>query len=154
LNLDKLFAGKLSAKPLPEASFIPADVVDNPFKVEIVDVLKWNVRGLEPVHDATTKAELFKPADPVTRKEMALALEDILIKVSGDESLSSKYLGQESSPYADVRTTEACYNAVVNVVTRNLMETNLSGAFRPDDDLDGAELLLAVVRLRNAVNAY
>lgn len=154
LNLDKLFAGRLSAKPVPEASFEPADVVDHPFKVEIVDVLKWNVRGLEPEYDATTKAELFHPGDPVSRKEMALALEDILIKVSGDESLSNKYFGQETSPYGDVKPTEAYYNAVVNVVTRNLMETDLSGAFRPDDNLDGAELLLAVVRLRNAVNIY
>ena len=154
LNLDKLFAGRLSAEPLPEASFIPADVVDHPFKVEIVDVLKWNIRGLEPVYDETTKAELFKPANPVSRKEMALALEDVLIKVSGDETLANKYFGQDSSPYGDVKPTAAYYNAVVNAVSRNLMETNLSGAFRPNDDLDGAELLLAVVRLRNAVNVY
>ena len=154
LNLDKLFAGRLSAKPVPEASFVPADIVDNPFKAEILDVLKWNIRGLEPVYDPASKAELFKPAEPVTRKEMALALEDVLIKVSGDESLANKYFGQESSPYADVKPTQACYNAVVNAVSRNLMETDLSGAFRPDADLDGAELLLAVVRLRNAVNVY
>ena len=85
---------------------------------------------------------------------MALALEDVLIKVSGDETLANKYFGQESSPYVDVKPTAAYYNAVVNVVSRNLMETDLTGAFRPDDDLDGAELLLAVVRLRNAVNVY
>ena len=89
-----------------------------------------------------------------SRKEMALALEDILIKVSGDESLANKFFGQTSSPYGDVKPTEAYYNAVVNVVSRNLMETDLSSAFRPNDDLDGAELLLAVVRLRNAVNVY
>lgn len=152
LNLPKLF-GKLTALT-PEADFIPADVAGNPFKSEIVEVLKWNVRGLEPVYDAAARAELFKPGAPLSRKEMALTLEDILIKVSGDESLSGKYFGQEASPYPDVKPTEACYNAVVNAVTRNLMETDLSGAFRPDDNLNGAELLLAVVRLRNAVNVY
>ncbi len=152
LNLDRLFGGLDDLQP--KADFIPADVVDHPFKAEIIGVLKWNVRGLEPVYDATTKAELFKPAELVSRKEMALALEDILIKVSGDESLANKFFGQTSSPYGDVKPTEAYYNAVVNVVSRNLMETDLSSAFRPNDDLDGAELLLAVVRLRNAVNVY
>lgn len=152
LNLPGLF-GKLTALT-PEADFIPADVAGNHFEAEIVEVLKWHVRGLEPVYDASAKAELFKPGAPLSRKEMALALEDILIKVSGDESLSRKYLGQETSAYPDVKPTEACYNAVVNAVTRNLMETDLTGAFRPDDDLNGAELLLAVVRLRNAVNVY
>lgn len=152
LHPDKLF-GRLDAVR-PKADFTPADVVDHPFKAEIVELLKWNVRGLEPVYDETTRAELFKPAAPVSRKEMALTLEDILIKVSGDKSLATKYFGQANSPYGDVKPTEACYNAVVNVVTRNLMETDLSGAFRPDDNLDGAELLLAVVRLRNAVNIY
>lgn len=152
LNLDKLF-GRLDVLQ-PQADFIPADVVDHSFKIEIVEILKWNVRGLEPEYDSTTKAELFNPGEPVNRKEMALVLEDILIKVSGDESLSTKYFGQETSPYGDVKPTEAHYNAVVNVVTRNLMETDLSGAFRPDENLDGAELLLAVVRLRNAVNVY
>jgi hypothetical protein len=152
LNPAKLF-GRLSALA-PKADFVPADVVDHPFKAEIVEVLKWNIRGLEPIYDNGVKAELFKPAESVSRKQMALALEDILIKVSGDESLSRKYFGQETSPYGDVKPTEAYYNAVVNMVTRNLMETDLSGAFRPDDNLDGAELLLALVRLRNAVNVY
>ena len=54
LNLDKLFAGRLNAMPAPEASFVPADVVGHPFKAEIVDVLKWNIRGLEPVYDSAT----------------------------------------------------------------------------------------------------
>lgn len=152
LKLDDLFSGKLASNEAPGTDYIPADVLDHPFKREILEVMKWNVRGLEPTTDATTKARLFKPEQSVDRKEMALVLEDIIIKVTGDDSLATKWLGQESSPYADVRPTAAYYNAVVNVVTRNLLETDLSGRFRPNDDLDGAELLLSVVRLRNAVN--
>lgn len=136
----------------PAAEFVPADVVDNEYRAQIVELIKWNIRGLEPIYDRTTQAKLFRPAEPVTRKVMALALEDILIKVTGDESLATKYFGQDVSPYTDVRPTAAYYNAVVNVVTRNLMETDMSGYFRPDADLDGADLLLAVVRLRNALN--
>ncbi len=136
----------------PAAEFVPTDVVDNEYRAQIVELIKWNIRGLEPVYDRLTQAKLFKPTEPVTRKVMALALEDILIKVTGDESLATKFFGQDVSPYSDVKPTSAYYSAVVNCVTRNLMETDMSGTFRPDDVLDGAELLLAVVRLRNAVN--
>jgi len=152
LDPDNLFSARLGTAPAPTASFVPADVLGAPCKTEILDILKWNIRGLEPVYDKTTKSELFMPGAPVSRKEMALVLEDVLIKITGDGALASRYLGQGSSPYPDVAPTAACYNAVVNAVSRNLMETDLTGAFRPDDDLDGAELLLAVVRLRNAVN--
>ena len=34
------------------------------------------------------------------------------------------------------------------------MEPDLSGAFRPDDYVDGAELILAVMRLRNVMNIH
>ncbi|MGE4299019.1 MAG: S-layer homology domain-containing protein [Desulfovibrionaceae bacterium] len=152
LQWDKLFQGKLSAKPMPKATFMPADVEGLPFQAEIMDVLKWNVRGLGTMYDAARHAELFKPMEPVTRKEMAFTLEDILIKVTGDGGQATRYFGQDSSPYPDVRPTEPWYNAVMNVVSRNLMETDLTGAFRPNDNLDGAELLLAVVRLRTALN--
>jgi len=154
LKVDKLFAGRLASTPVPAPSFVPADVKDHRFRTEIVDMLKWKVRGLEPVYDAASHAELFQPSRPVTRKEMALALEDILIKVSGDATLADRHFGQDNSPYIDVKPTEAYYNAVVNAVSRNLMQTDISGAFRPNDAMDGAELLLAVVRLRNAVNIY
>lgn len=152
LELDTLFSGKLTATEAPGADFTPVDVMNHPFKREILNVMKWNVRGLQPKLDGTTQARLFMPDKRVDRKEIALVLEDIIIKVTGDEALATKWLGQESSPYADVKPTEAHYNAVVNVVTRNLMETDLTGRYRPDDDLDGADLLLSVVRLRNAVN--
>ena len=80
------------------------------------------------------------------RKELAFILEDLLTKITGDEKLATAYFGQQRSQYPDVSPSSPWFNAVVNVVSRNLMETGLSGAFRPDDVADGAELLLAVMR--------
>ncbi|WP_432735902.1 S-layer homology domain-containing protein [Maridesulfovibrio sp. FT414] len=155
LHLDRLFAGRI---PVPnqklKADFVPADVVHHMFEPEIMTVLKWHVRGLQPQYDQKTRAELFFPDKPMTRKELALVLEDVLIKLTGDESMSSIHLGQSRSLYPDVKSTDAYYNAVVNVVNRNLMETGLSGAFRPDDKMDGADLILSLMRLRNIMNVY
>ncbi|WP_320170252.1 S-layer homology domain-containing protein [Maridesulfovibrio sp.] len=155
LHLDRLFAGRIPVPGSdPKADFVPADVTQHMFEPEILTVLKWHVRGLQPSYDQKTRAELFYPDKPVTRKELALVLEDVLIKLTGDESMSTQHLGQSKSLYPDVKATDACYNAVVTVVNRNLMETDLSGAFRPDDNMDGADLILSLMRLRNIMNIY
>ena len=154
LHLDKFFAGRIPSTNKPEPEFIPADILNHVFKDEILTVISWKIRGLEPVYDPVTKAYLFKPDEPLTRKELAFILEDLLIKITGDQTLATKFFGQTVSPYPDVPPTAPWFNAVMNVVTRGLMETDLSGAFRPNDYVDGAELLLAIVRLRNIMNIY
>lgn len=157
LKIDKLFAGRIPVKSQADKmkpDFVPADIMNNKFKVEITTMMKWNVRGLEPVYDETTKAYLFRPEEPVTRKEFALTLEDVLTKLTGDEKIASAFFGQEKSPFPDVPASSAWYNAVMNVTTRNLMESELSGEFRPDDKVDGAEAILAVRVLRQRLNIY
>ncbi len=155
IHLDRFLAGRI---PVPakqsEPAFVPADITDNMFKPEILIALKWGLRGLEPLYNNTSKAYLFYPKRPVTRKELAFILEDLLIKITGDKSLATKYFGQKNSPFPDVPATSSSFNAAMNAVTRGLMEPDLSGAFRPDDNADGAELLLAVTRLRNVMNVH
>lgn len=155
LRLDRLMAGRIpDPKQNPKAAFTPADVIGNPFQSEIMTVLKWGIRGLEPTFDKTTQAYLFYPQGSTTRKELAFILEDLLTKLSGDEKIPTTFFGQDQSPFPDVPPSSPWFNAVMNAVTRNLMETALSGAFRPDDTADGAELLLAMMRLRDVINIY
>ena len=155
IHLDRFLAGRIAAPQKKDPSaFVPADVRENLFKPEILIVVKWGLRGLEPMYDSTSRAYLFYPNKPISRKQLAFVLEDILIKITGDESLASKYYGQTNSPYPDVPPTSSYYNAVTNSVTRGLMAPDLSGAFRPDDDTDGAELLQSVLRLRNVMNIH
>lgn len=157
LKVDRLFAGRIPVKTeidKRQAEFTPADITDNPFNEEILTLMKWDIRGLEPTYDEKTRAYLFKPGEPVTRKELALVLEDVLIKLTGDESISKAFFGHEKSPFPDVPATSAWYNAVMNVTTRNIMETDLSGEFRPEDVVDGAEAILAIRVLRQRLNIY
>jgi len=157
LKLDKLFAGRIPVQSQVErlkAEFTPADVLNHHFKEEILTILKWKVRGLEPIYDETTRAYLFKPELPVKRGEMAFILEDVLIKLTGDEKLATAYFGHEKSPFPDVRPTSPLYNAVMNMTTRGIMEPELSGEFRIDAPVDGAEALLAIRVLKQRMNIY
>ncbi|HHL40146.1 MAG TPA: S-layer homology domain-containing protein [Deltaproteobacteria bacterium] len=157
MKIDKLFAGRIPVKSETarlKADFIPADVLNHHFKEEILTLMKWGVRGLEPQYDPVTKANLFKPDRPITRKELAFVLEDVLIKLTGDESLATAFFGHDRSPYPDVPASAAWYNAVMNMTTRSIMETELSGEFRPDDYVDGAEAILAIRVLRQRMNIY
>lgn len=157
LKIDKLFAGRIPVQSQIDkmkAEFTPADIVNHHFKDEILTALKWKLRGLEPVYDEATKAYLFKPMEAVRRGGMALILEDVLIKLTGDEKLATAYLGQERSPFPDVKPTSPLYNAVMNMTTRNIMEGELSGEFMVYSPVSGADALLAIRVLKQKMNIY
>jgi len=157
MKLDKLFAGRIPVKSQIDkmkAEFTPADMLNHPFKEEVLTIMKWKVRGLEPRYDGNTKAYLFMPKAPVLRGEMALILEDVLIKLTGDEKLATAYFGQDKSPFPDVKATSTFYNAVMNMTTRGIMEGELSGEFRVGAPVDGAEALLAMRVLKQRMNIY
>ena len=157
MKLDKLFAGRIPVKSQLDKlqpEFTPADVLNHHFKDEILTVMKWKVRGLEPKFDGTTKAYLFKPNDKVIRGEMAFILEDVLMKLTGNEKLATAFFGQDRSPFPDVKPTSPFYNAVLNMTTRGIMEGELSGEFRISDPVDGAEAILAVRMLQQRINIH
>jgi tetratricopeptide (TPR) repeat protein len=157
MKLDKLFAGRIPVKSrvdAMQAEFTPADIMNHHFKDEVLTIMKWKVRGLEPKFDNTSKAYLFKPGDKVLRGEMAFILEDVLMKLTGDEKLATAFFGQDRSPFPDVKPTSPFYNAVLNMTTRNIMEGELSGEFRINEPVDGAEAILAVRILQQRINIH
>ncbi|MBI4516105.1 MAG: S-layer homology domain-containing protein [Deltaproteobacteria bacterium] len=122
----------------------PADVREHPYRDQIVTVLGWEVRGIELVYDAAAQAYLFQPEAAVRRKELAIVLEDLLIRITGDQSIARAFVGQEQPLFSDVQPTAAWYNACATAVSRGLLEGDLRGAFRPDDEVEGADALLAL----------
>jgi Tfp pilus assembly protein PilF len=148
----RFFGGPVPIKPQEvEAGggWLPVDVTGHHFREEIVTVLNWRVRGLEPLPDETSGALLFRPGDIVTRGEMALVLEDILIRVTRGESIATAYLGQDTSPFPDVRKTSSLFNAVMTVTSRGILATEITGEFRPGDPVSGADALLAIMTVKN-----
>jgi S-layer homology domain len=161
MNLEKLFTKRgvktydTSFKAPTEASTAMAtetvtkmepatDISDNWLKPSIETVLKLQIRGLEagPNHK-------FEPDKLITKGEFALMLEDILIKVNGDEKLATKFLGA-TSPFPDVRNDLYSFNAIMTVTSRGFLEADkATGEFRPGDPVSGADALLAIREFKN-----
>jgi tetratricopeptide (TPR) repeat protein len=154
LKIDSLFRST-QAGPIGPAvkgqEVLPADVAGSPFKGDIQTVLRWRIRGLQPSYDAASGSYLFKPDNYVKRGEMALLLEDLIIRNTGHEKLASAYLGQEKSPFVDVQPTSPFYNAVMTVTARGIMEGAMTGRFQVDDPVSGADAVLAVRALQQRI---
>ncbi len=120
------------------------DISDSWLKPSIDTILKLQVRGLEagPNHK-------FEPDKLITKAEFSVMLEDILIRVTGDEKLATKFLGA-ASPFPDVRNDQYFFNAVMTVTSRNFLEADkATGEFRPSDPVSGADALLAIREFKN-----
>lgn len=161
MNLEKLFTKRgtktydTSFKAPTEAStrFSPettvkmaaaTDIADHWLKPSIETILKLQVRGLEAGPNHT-----FEPDKLITKGEFAVMLEDILVKVSGDEKLATKFLGAPS-PFPDIRNDQYFFSAAMTVTTRNFIEADkATGEFHPGDAVSGADALLSIREFKN-----
>ncbi len=123
------------------------DVESHVLRSEIRRVLDLDIVGLRPYPDHT-----FKPYQPVRRAEFAMMLEDVLIKTTGNEGLATRFFGQ-TSPFPDVRSDVAYFNAAMVCTTRGFMEVRdrSTGEFDPLGKVSGADALLAIRELRTDV---
>jgi len=120
------------------------DIADHWLKPSIDLVLKLQVRGLEAGPNHT-----FEPDKLITKGEFALMLEDILIKVSGDEKLATKFLGV-NSPFPDIRNDQYFFSAAMTATSRGFMEADkATGEFKPGDPVSGADALLSIREFKN-----
>ncbi len=120
------------------------DIADHWLKPSIETILKLQVRGLEagPNHK-------FEPDKLITKGEFALMLEDILIKVSGDEKLATKFIGA-TSPFPDVRNDHYAFNAIMTATSRGYLEADkATGEFKASDPVSGADALLSIREFKN-----
>jgi Tfp pilus assembly protein PilF len=156
LNLEKLFTKRgpktydtsfkapteSSTRFSPESTIKMAaatDIADHWLKPSIETILQLQVRGLEAGPNHT-----FEPDKLISKGEFAVMLEDILIKVTGDEKLATKFLGAPS-PFPDIRSDQYFFSAAMTVTTRNFIEADkATGEFRPSDAVSGADALLAI----------
>jgi len=120
------------------------DIADHWLKPSIDLALKLQVRGLEAGPNHT-----FDPDKLITKGEFALMLEDILIKVSGDEKLATKFLGA-TSPFPDIRNDQYFFSAAMTAASRGFIEADkATGEFKPGDPVSGADALLSIREFKN-----
>jgi hypothetical protein len=135
------------------ASTTPAtatDIATHPLKADIEGVLQIEVRGLETYPDGT-----FHPSDLVDRATYAMMIEDILIKVTGDNALATKFIGS-ASPFPDLRSDLPYFNSVMVVTTRGIMEVKelSSGEFAPLSPVPGVDALLVIRKLKEELKIF
>lgn len=115
------------------------DIADSWLKPSIESVLKLRIRGLEAGPNHT-----FEPKKLITKGEFAVMLEDILIKVTGDEKLATKFIGT-ASPFPDVRSDHYAFNGIVTATSRGFLEADkATGEFKAGDSVSGADALLSI----------
>ncbi|NOZ60945.1 MAG: tetratricopeptide repeat protein [Calditrichaeota bacterium] len=112
----------------------------------IRDIINAQISGLMPYPDHT-----FRPDDPITRANYAQVMQSIMIMITGDEALATKYIG-EPSRFPDVPATHYAYNAIALMVDRGIMKADkMTGAFKLNDPMSGADALLAIRDFQNAL---
>ena len=123
---------------MPEAT----DIEDHWAKNWIENVIKAGAIDAFPDHT-------FRPDEKITRVNYAMFLQNIIVAVTGDESLATKYIGT-ASRFPDVNASHYAYNAICLAVDRGIMKADtISGAFGMTDNVSGADALLIIREFQN-----
>ena len=133
-------------REVPDAT----DIDEHPLRSDIEQVLELAVRGLE-----ASPQHLFYPNQTILRSEYAIMLEDILIQVTKDRTLSTRFVG-DTSPWPDVNPTVYYYNAARTLVSRNIMTVlnKTRGEFGPGKPISGTDALLGIRILKSELENY
>lgn len=121
------------------------DIARHPRKTDIEGIIRIGTRGLDLYPDGT-----FRPEEPLDRASYAMMIEDILIRFSGDNSLSTRFIGSPS-PFIDLQADLPYYNAVMLATSRGIMEAKdmALGKFAPLSPVTGADALLVIRKIRD-----
>jgi len=143
-TFDTAFKDPEKARQVVPRSVMATDIADHPLKADIEAILRIGTRGLEVYPDGT-----FRPDDQVDRASYAMMVEDILIKVTGDNALATRFIGSPS-PFPDLRADLPYFNAVMVVTSRGIMEVRdiMTGEFGPLHPVSGADALLVIRKIR------
>jgi len=126
------------------------DIQAHVLRTDIETVLRLGVRGLEPTPD-----HKFLPDEKVSRAAYAMMIEDILIKVSGNQKLATEFIGSKS-PFPDLRNDLPYFNAVMVTTSRGIMEAKdmSTGEFAPRGTVSGADALLIIRKLKDELRFF
>lgn len=142
------FAPPADPKPRYEESG-PPDAAGHPLRQDIALVLELGIKGLGRMPDGT-----FRPNEPLTRAEVAMVWEDVIVRATGDAGLATLYVGG-ASPFADLGSDHPAFNAAVLATTRGIMGAGArSGRFEPLGPVPGADALVSIKRLRDELNVF
>jgi tetratricopeptide (TPR) repeat protein len=126
------------------------DIQAHVLRADIETTLRLGVRGLEPTPD-----HKFLPNEKVSRAAYAMMIEDILIKVTGNQKMATEFIGSKS-PFPDLRNDLPYFNAVMVTTSRGIMEAKdmSTGEFGPRGAVSGADALLIIRKLKDELRFF
>ena len=126
------------------------DIQNHVLRTDIETVLRLGVRGLEPTPD-----HKFLPNNKVDRGAYAMMVEDILIKVTGNQKLATEFIGSKS-PFPDLRNDHPSFNAIMVCTSRGIMEAKdmSTGEFAARGTVSGADALLIIRKLKDELRFF
>lgn len=119
-------------------SGIPPDVMNHRFKEEILLVLRLNIQGLGVLHDGSYGADHL-----ITRGVFARVMADILVRGTGHEELTTRYL-RTLSPFRDVRNTSPHFSAIMICFDWAGIMGGWEGYFHPMETISAVDALLVL----------
>lgn len=94
----------------------------------------------------------FHPQDKVQRVHLAMTLQQAMIRITGDRTLDTAFIGSPSI-FPDVKPSHYAYNAVCLVTQKGMMQANaLDGKFDLNAPANGIDALIAVRRLQKLLS--
>ncbi len=128
---------------------LPEDVALREDHAFIGDVLALHLPSLDAYPDGG-----FYPDRTISRAQFASIVQDILVLLHDDETLSTRYVSSDS-PFSDVRSDYYAFNAIMTVVERGIMSpVQGGGRFDPDGSVSGIDALEMIRSLERAITAY
>ena len=165
LLIEELKLPELLSKKQPKTYDTGFQAPDDPTKIQTEETLKmaeatdikdhWANNWVKQVIDKGVMDvfpdHTFRPDEKINRANYAMVMQNILILVSGDETLATKYVGSQSR-FPDVNPTHFAYNAISLMADRGIMNADkITGAFDLNEQVSGADALLIIREFQNAL---
>ncbi len=119
----------------------PVDITDSWARGYCEKVLACGIMEIYP--DGGFHAE-----ESMTRAELAVVMQRILVEAFRDPSLETKYIGETKADFSDLSPQSPFYNPVRLMTSRGIMKGRMDGAFGVEDQVPGSEALEILRRLK------
>ncbi len=130
---------------MPENAASARDIYGNWAEPWIKEVLKLGI--LEPGPDGK-----FFPSQNISRVDFAMLIQRILVLITRDMGLETRYLGESPSRFSDVPSSHFAYNAMALSAERGILKADImTGKFSPRNEVSGADGLLILRELQNSL---
>jgi len=124
-----------------------SDIQNHVYRRDIETVARLGIKGLELDTEST-----FRPDEPITRLDLAVMSQDVIIKATGKKDLAYRYQ-KRKTPFSDLPTKSPYFNAAMLNVDLGIMLRPASDTeeFDPLGSVSGADALRVMYRLKQKI---